>query len=156
MISSGIEPATFRLVAQCASTNCATPYPTTTNTTTTKTLGITFRILSLWTVRSQLNFQNHTSPTFIGVSFLTMDHSLPAVQANRFVWHFTYKQLNKCTFCISPVGIATRYGLDGPESECRCGRNFPHQSKPTLGPTQPPVQWVPGLFPGGKTAGVWR
>ena len=43
----------------------------------------------------------------------------------------------------SSVGIATRYGLDGPGIEPRCGRDFPHTSRPALGPNQPPVQWVP-------------
>ena len=54
------------------------------------------------------------------------------------------------------VGVATRYGLDGPAIESRCGRDFPHTSKPARGPNQPPIQWVPGLFPGGKAAGAWR
>ena len=45
----------------------------------------------------------------------------------------------------SSVGIATRYGLDGPGIESRWGRDFPNPSRPVLGPTQPPVQWVPGL-----------
>jgi hypothetical protein len=48
----------------------------------------------------------------------------------------------------SSVGIATGYGLDGPRIESRLGRDFLHLSRPTLGPTQPPVQWVPGLSRG--------
>jgi len=44
--------------------------------------------------------------------------------------------------------IATAYGLDGPGIESRCGRDFPHVSRAALRPTQPPVQWVPGLSPG--------
>ena len=48
----------------------------------------------------------------------------------------------------SAVGIATRYGLDGPGIESRWGRDFPHPSRPALGSTQPPVQWVPGLSRG--------
>jgi hypothetical protein len=54
----------------------------------------------------------------------------------------------------SAVGIATRYGLDGPGIESRCGRSFPHPSRTALGSTQPPIQWYRG-FPGGKAAGAW-
>jgi hypothetical protein len=46
------------------------------------------------------------------------------------------------------VGIATAYGLDGPGIESRWGRDFLHLSRPPLRPTQPPVQWVPGLYRG--------
>ena len=37
------------------------------------------------------------------------------------------------------VGIAACYGLDGLLFESRWGREFPHLSRPALGPTQPPV-----------------
>jgi len=40
------------------------------------------------------------------------------------------------------AGIATRYGLDGPGIEYRCGLDFPHPSRPALGPTQTSVQWI--------------
>jgi hypothetical protein len=53
-----------------------------------------------------------------------------------------------CTGRDSSVGTATRYGLDGPGIESLWVRDFPHPSRPALGSTQPPIQWVPGLFQG--------
>ena len=49
--------------------------------------------------------------------------------------------------------IATRYGQEGTGIETRWGRDFPHPSIPALGPTQPSIQWVPGLFSGRKAVG---
>ena len=52
-------------------------------------------------------------------------------------------------------GIATDYGLDGPGIDFRWGGgDFLHLSRPALGPTQPPVQWVLGLSRGYRTAGA--
>jgi hypothetical protein len=44
----------------------------------------------------------------------------------------------------SSVGVATRYRLDGPGIESLWGLDFPHRSRPAVGPTQSPIQWVPG------------
>ena len=42
----------------------------------------------------------------------------------------------------SSIGIATRYGLDGPGIIFRWGRDFPHPSRTTLAPTQPLIKCV--------------
>jgi hypothetical protein len=48
------------------------------------------------------------------------------------------------------VGKATRYGLDGPGIEFRWWRDFPRLSSPALWPSQPPIQWLPGLSRGKR------
>jgi hypothetical protein len=52
------------------------------------------------------------------------------------------------------VGIATCCGLGSPGIESWWGKDFVFLSRPALGPTLLPVQWVSGLFPRGKAAGV--
>jgi hypothetical protein len=59
----------------------------------------------------------------------------------------------------SAVGIATGYGLDDRGVGVRVsvgGTNFHFStaSRPALGPTQPPIQWVPGIFSWGNAAGA--
>ena len=53
----------------------------------------------------------------------------------------------------SSVGIATRYGLEGPGIESRWGRDFPRQSRPALGAHSASYIMGTGSFPGAKRPG---
>ena len=63
-----------------------------------------------------------------------------------------------CVVCVcvcgpgSSVGIATDYRLDGPGSHPGGDEIF-RTSRSDMGPTQPPVKWVPDSFPGVKCGG---
>ena len=81
------------------------------------------------------NVYMHSMPTFVhawhtltkihdGVEYL--DRTLPT---------FFTKAHSQCVGRNSSVGIATGYGLDGPGMESRWWRDFPHPSRPHLGPT---------------------
>jgi hypothetical protein len=69
----------------------------------------------------------------------------------RIVKYFTY-YVHTCG-PGSSVGIATDYGLDDPGSNPGRDEIF-RQSRPALGPTKPPVQWVPVLFRGQSAVGA--
>jgi hypothetical protein len=45
---------------------------------------------------------------------------------------------------VSAIGTETRYDVDGSGIEYRWGRDFSHPPTPSLGPAQPPTQWISG------------
>ena len=53
----------------------------------------------------------------------------------------------------SVVSTATSYVLDGPGIKSWWEQDFPHLSRPALGPTQPSVQCVPSLSQGKELPG---
>ena len=54
----------------------------------------------------------------------------------------------------SAVSIVTRYGLDNLGIESLWKPNFPHRSRPALGPTQPLLKWVSDHIPVDKAVGA--
>ena len=62
---------------------------------------------------------------------------------------FFYRHVTKIVSPDSSVGIATRYGLDGPGIESGWGEICRTTPERTVRPTEPPIQVGTGSFPGG-------
>jgi hypothetical protein len=100
-------------------------------------------------------------PSSLSLSPCLSSLSLPNLPIGPFSSDFPITIVHKYPVYRMPSGqdslapTAIRYGLDGTWIKSRQGRDFPHPSRPSLGPTQSLIQGVPGHCQ-GKVAGVRR
>jgi hypothetical protein len=149
MTPSGIDSATFRFLAQCLN-HCATACPTLEqylNQSRSKDCITKFLLMLVLVLISY-------------VCYIRI-HWLPIMNQSHFLYEHDLYVIYVLYLLIilgrdSSVGIATRYGLNGPGIESRWEAKF-----------SSPVHTCPGakpsllykgyrVFPGGKAAGAWR
>ena len=73
----------------------------------------------------------------VGVVSTVLTYRVPSVLTYIYIYNFSYGP-------GSSVGIATDYGLGGLGTNPGGDEVF-RPSRPALGPTQPPIKWVPCL-----------
>lgn len=94
------------------------------------------------------------------LSNVILSHVSKWVAANKLVINLHKTNTIKCiasnsAHCALCIGYKEKYAEQTVNTELvDFQTDFPHLSVPALGPTQPPIQCVPGLFLRGRTAGA--
>jgi len=82
------------------------------------------------------------------ISYLFLKNIIFVHETNQRYWNLTKLYLKSSNI----ISMVTYHGMDCLVTKSWLGWGFLHLRGPTLRPTQPPVQLVLGLFPGGKSA----
>jgi len=82
----------------------------------------------------------------MNIKFISCIYSSCSNKLNSLQKESLYLEVLRLSGAATAVGVATRYGMDGPGIECRWGQDIPSPSRPALGPTYPPKQCVPYNF----------
>ena len=91
----------------------------------------------------------YAHPVYITVQFQSLLHvSAITSPSSRCTTLETNQNMTQLSAGIAQSVQRLATGLDGPGIESRYRQDFPHLFIPALGPTQPPVRCVPGLFRG--------
>ena len=124
---------------------------------------VTVRTIKLWLTQNITRADPDITERIPGTAaetwtpaLATVPHNIRAVEcaarAPRIAGLGKFRAGTKLVGRHSAIRVASRYGL-GIDFWWR--RDFLYSSTPTLGPTQPAVQWVPGLLTEGQKAKAW-
>ena len=95
--------------------------------------------------------RQETLPTIVRFTLSFLPQNFKLLIHNSIIYSSMFSQCGPG----SSVGIAIELGAGQSGIESRWGRDFPHLSRPALWPTQPPLQWVPGLSREESVLGEW-